>query len=371
MKKYFKILMWVVIAAIFIATFVYLFFNSQPKETNYENVGVSTNTIERTSVLTGTIEPRDEIEIKPQISGIISEINVEAGQHVNVGDVIAKIKVVPDESQLSSASSRINSAQIALDDANTRHSRNTKLYEKKLISREEYEATAVEVKKAQEELSAARDAYSIVKEGVSPNNASGSNTLVRATTTGLVLDVPVKVGASVIQANTFNDGTTIATVADMSNLIFKGTADETEVGNLKVGQDMEITIGALPDLRLNATVEYISPKSSSTTGANTFEIKAAVNVPSDVDIRAGYSANASVILARAENVMTVPENIVEFSGDSAFVWVLTDSATKAYKRTAVKTGLSDGINIELKSGIDKKSRLRGQVISDKPQNPQQ
>jgi len=371
MKKIFKILLWIVIAGIFIATFVYLFFNSRPKEVQYDTVGVTTNTIERTSVLTGTIEPRDEIAIKPQISGIISEINVEAGQHVNVGDVIAKIKVVPDESQLSSAQSRINSAGIALDDATTRHKRNTQLYEKKLISREEYEATAVEVKKAREELNAANDAYSIVKEGVSPNNASGSNTLVRATTSGLVLDVPVKVGASVIQANTFNDGTTIATVADMSNLIFKGTADETEVGNLKVGQEMEITIGALPDLKLNATVEYISPKSSSTSGANTFEIKAAVNVPSDVDIRAGYSANASVILDRAENVMTVPENVVEFAGDSAFVWVLTDTTTKTFTRTPVKTGLSDGINIELKSGVDKNVKLRGQAVSDTPQSPEQ
>lgn len=367
MKKVFKILIWVIVAIIFVATFVYLFVNSQPKEVNYETVAVETNTIERRSVLTGTIEPRDEIAIKPQISGIISEINVEAGQIIKVGDIIAKIKVVPDEAQLSSAQNRINTALIALDDAKTRHTRNTQLFEKKLISREEYEATEVEVKRAKEELSSARDAYSIVKDGVSPNNASGSNTLVRATTSGLVLDVPVKVGTSVIQANTFNDGTTIATVADMSNLIFKGTVDETEVGTLKVGQDMVITIGALPDLELNATIEYISPKSSSDSGANTFEIKAAVNVPSDVEIRAGYSANAAVILAKSENVLTVPENVVEFSGDSTFVYVLSDSITKTYTRTPVKTGLSDGINIEIKSGIDKAAKLRGNVITE-PQN---
>lgn len=370
MKKFFKILIWVIVAIVFIATFVYLFANSRPKEVNYQNVAVETNTIERRSVLTGTIEPRDEIAIKPQISGIISEINVEAGQIVKVGDIIAKIKVVPDEAQLSSAQNRINTALIALDDAKTRHARNTQLFEKKLISREEYEATGVEVKRANEELNAARDAYSIVKEGVSPNNASGSNTLVRATTSGLVLDVPVKVGTSVIQANTFNDGTTIATVADMSNLIFKGTVDETEVGTLKVGQEMVITIGARPDLELNATIEYISPKSNSTSGANTFEIKAAVNVPSDVEIRAGYSANAAVILAKAENVLTVPENVVEFSGDSTFVYVLTDSATRSYTRTPVTTGLSDGINIEIKSGIDKSARLRGNVISEQPTNMQ-
>ena len=250
MKKFFKIMMWVVIGVIIIGTFVYLYLNSQPKEDVYETVEPTTTDIVKSTVLTGTIEPRDEINVKPQISGIIVEINVEAGTMVKTGDILAKIKVVPDDSQLSSAQSRIETAKIALADAKTRHERNTTLYAKKVISREDFEATAVEVQKAQAELTAANDAYLIVRDGVSPNNATGSNTLVRATTSGLVLDVPVKVGTSVIQANTMNDGTTIATIADMSNLIFKGNVDETEVGNLSVGQEMNITVGDPPRPRV-------------------------------------------------------------------------------------------------------------------------
>ena len=365
MKRILKISMWVVVAAVFAGTFVYMWMHSRAKELTYYTVKPSTGvTVERTTVLSGTIEPRDEIEIKPQISGIVAEISVEAGQMVNAGDVIAKIKVIPDEAQLSSAKSRINAARISLSDAETRHKRNTALYENKAISREEYERTLVEVEKCREDLHSAQNDYAIVKEGVSPDNATGSNTLVRATTSGLVLDVPVKVGASVIQANTFNDGTTIATIADMSRLIFKGSVDETEVGNLSVGQPMRVTVGALPDLELDAVTEYISPKSSSTSGANTFEIKGAVNAPGNTQLRAGYSANASVTLQSVAGVMTVPEKTVEFSGDSAFVYVQTDSAKQTYRRTAVVTGLSDGINIEIKSGITADARVRADESND-------
>ena len=260
MKKFLRIFMWCVIAAIFIGTFVYLFVKSQPDKEMFELVSPTTGTIERNTVLTGKIEPRDEIEIKPQVSGIISEINVEEGDMVQTGDIIAKIKVVPDEGQLSSALSRVNTAKISLEDARVKHERNQLLYDKKVISREDFENTATALAQAKAELNAAEDAYSIVKEGVSKTNAKESNTLVRATITGLVLDVPVKVGSSVIQANTMNDGTTIATVADMNNLIFEGKVDETEVGLLSVGQPMEISIGALPDLKLDAVIELIAPK---------------------------------------------------------------------------------------------------------------
>lgn len=255
MKKFFKTFIWVLVAAIFVGTFVYLFLNSRPKETRYEIVTPSTGDIERTTILTGNIEPRDEIEIKPQVSGIISEINVEAGDMVKEGDVIARIKIIPDEGQLSSALSRIENARISMEDARAKHERNSMLLEKKVISREEYETTATAFAQAKAELNAAEDAYSIVKEGVSKTNAKESNTLVRATITGLVLDVPVKVGTSVIQTNTMNDGTTVATIADMNNLIFKGKVDETEVGLLTVNQPMEISIGALPDLHLDAVID--------------------------------------------------------------------------------------------------------------------
>lgn len=363
MKKFLRIFMWCLIAAVFVGTFVYLFINSKPQKESFEIVTPTTGNIERNTVLTGKIEPRDEIEIKPQVSGIISEINVEAGDMVKEGDVVARIKIIPDEAQLSSALSRIENAKIALTDAQQKHERNSLLYDKKVISREDFENTATTLAQAKAELNAAQDAYSIVKEGVSKTNAKESNTLVRATITGLVLDVPVKVGSSVIQANTMNDGTTVATVADMNNLIFKGKVDETEVGLLSVGQDMKIAIGALPDLQLNAVIENISPKGTETNGANTFEIKAAVNVPTGDKLRAGYSANATVTLSKVADVLTIPESVIEWAGDSTFVYVLTDTVPEQkFERTHITTGTSDGINIQVTKGLDSSSRVRGAAV---------
>lgn len=368
MNKFFRILLWSLIGVLFVGTFVYLFIQSRPKETRYEIVSPVMGDIERSTILTGTIEPRDEIEIKPQVSGIISEINVEAGDMVKEGDVVARIKIIPDEGQLSSALSRIETAKINLEDARMKHERNTLLLEKKVISREEFETTATTLAQSKAELAAAQDAYSIVKEGVSRTNAKESNTLVRATITGLVLDVPVKVGSSVIQANTMNDGTTIATVADMNNLIFKGKVDEIEVGQLTVNQPMEIAIGALPDLTLDAVIENIAPKGTETNGANTFEIKAAINVPEGRQLRAGYSANATVKINSATGVLTVPESVIEWAGDKTYVYLLTDSVKQQkFDRTEVTTGISDGINIEIKSGVTPSSRLRGAIVNDKLQ----
>ena len=363
MKKFFKVAMWVLVALIFAGTFVYLFINSQAKTDVYEIVSPETGDIERTAVLTGKIEPRDEILIKPQISGIITSINVEAGDHVNVGDVIATIKVIPEASQLSSAQSRIDQAELSLRQSAQKHERNKLLYDKQVISREEYEETESAWLQAKKELDAATDNIRVVRQGVSALNAAESNTQVRSTITGLVLDVPVKVGTSVIQSNTFNDGTTIATVADMNNLIFKGSVDETEVSSLHPGMEMKIDIGALADEHPSAVLEYISPKSTNNNGANTFEVKAALsNLPAG-GIRAGYSANATVTLDKRTKVLTIPESTVEFANDSTFVYVLQtpakDSKQQSWKRTHVVTGLSDGMKIEVKSGIDAKAKLRG------------
>lgn len=363
MKKVFRYLLWAVIVLIFIGTFVFLYQNSKTKEDVYGTLTPQRLTIQRTTVLTGKIEPRDEIEIKPQISGIISEILVEAGDVVREGDVIAKIKVIPDASQLSSAQSRVSVAEIDLADAKTKYERDKTLFGKGVVSRQDFEDSEKAWHKAAEELDAARDAYNIVREGVSRLNAKESNTLVRATITGLVLNVPVKVGSSVIQANTMNDGTTVATVADMNKLIFKGKVDETEVGHLRTGMPMDISIGALPSLAPKGVIEYISPKGDDTGGANTFEIKAALELADVSDLRAGYSANATVILERAADVLTVPEAAVTFAGDSTFVYVRTDSVPKpVFERRAISTGLSDGINIEVKEGIDSTAVLRGDKI---------
>ena len=364
MKRFFKISMWILIGIIFIGTFVFLYFNSVPEKTEYEIVQPKIGNIDKTSVLTGKIEPRDEIDIKPQISGIISEVNVEPGDMVKEGDIIAKIKVIPEASSLSSAMARVESAEISLADATAKYDRNKILYDKKIISREEFETSMTTWQQAQRELEAANDAYLIVRDGVSKYNASESNTLVRATIDGLILDVPVKVGSSVIQSNTFNDGTTVATIADMNKLIFKGKVDETEVGQLKAGMPMDITIGALPDLHPIAILEYIAPKGTEENGANTFEIKAAIALDSISQLRSGYSANASVSLSKSNNVLTLPEGVVTFSGDSTFVYLLTSDSEEMQKfeKHPVITGNSEGINIEIIEGVDTLSKVRGDLI---------
>lgn len=366
MKKFFKILLWIVVIGIFVGTFVFLFNNSKPKEVVYEIVTPEIGTIERSTVLTGKIEPRDEIEVKPQISGIITEIHIEAGDFVKEGDVIAKIKVIPDDSQLNSAQSRVDVARLSLQQTESEFQRTEYLYNKKFVSREEYEQAQTSLLKARQELESAADALQIVREGVSKLNAQQSNTLVRATITGQVLEVPVKVGSSVIQANTMNDGTTVAKIADMSNLIFKGKVDETEVGLLVPGMETLISIGALPDVSPQAVIEYIAPKSTEENGANTFEIKAAISVSPEAKLRAGYSANASVTLQKASDVLTIPEAVVEWQGDSTFVYVLSkETPVQEFSRQAIVTGISDGIRIEVKSGIEKDARLRGAVSQDK------
>ena len=366
MKRFFKIFLWIVVAMIFIGTFIFLYLNSVPEKIEYATVKPTIGNIEKTTVLTGKIEPRDEIDIKPQISGIISEVNVEPGDMVKEGDIIAKIKVIPEASSLSSAQSRVESAEIALADATSKYDRNKLLYDKKIISREEFETSETTWQQAQRELEAAKDAYMIVRDGVSKYNASESNTLVRATIDGLILDVPVKVGSSVIQSNTFNDGTTVATIADMNKLIFRGKVDETEVGQLEVGMPMAIIIGALPDLHPTAILEYIAPKGTEENGANTFEIKAAINVDSISQLRSGYSANASVSLSKARDVLIVPEGVVTFSGDSTYVFLLKDvKENQEFEKHPVKIGMSDGINIEVLEGLDTLSVVRGDIIRNK------
>lgn len=359
MKKIFKTLVWLVIAAIIIGTFTFLYKNSQPKVETYDLVSPAVVDIERSTVLTGKIEPRDEIEIKPQINGIISELCVEAGDFVRKDDIIAKIKVIPEESQLSSAQNRVEVAQLALDQAKREYDRTKSLYDKKFMSREEYEQSQTTYKQAVQELEAAEDALSIVRDGVSSLNAQSSNTLVRSTIDGQILEIPVKVGSSVIQANTMNDGTTVAKVADMGNLIFKGKVDETEVGLLRQGMATEITIGALPDARYDAAIEYIAPKSTEENGSNTFEVKAAIVLSDSTRLRAGYSANAAVILQSETQTLSVPESCVEWVGDSTFVYVLTAEKPQTFLRTPVVTGISDGVNIAVKSGIDTDVQLRG------------
>lgn len=360
MKKYFKFIVAAFVILIFIGTFVFLYVKSMPQEVVYEELTPQKMDINRTTILTGKIESRNEVNIKPQISGIITELYKEAGDVVQAGDIIAKVKVIPDMGQLSSAQSRVRLADVNLAQAEIDFQREKKLFEKKLVSADEYEKIRQTYQQAKEEKSAAIDALQVVRDGVSSNNANESSTLVRSTISGIILDIPVKVGNSVILSNNFNDGTTIATVADMGNLIFRGNVDETEVGLLSVGMSMKISIGALENLNFNAQLEYISPKAVENNGANQFEIKAAVNVPAGNKVRSGYSATAEITLKSAKNVIAIPESAVEFSNGKAFVYVVKKSdKEKEYEKREVTIGISDGINIEIKKGLTLNEKVRG------------
>lgn len=360
MKKYFKFVVLGIIALIFIGTFAFLYSKSKPKEISYETAKAEVKDLQKSTIATGKIEPRDEILIKPQISGIIDEVYKEAGEQIKKGEVIAKVKVIPELGSLNSAESRVRLAEINAKQNQTDFDRMKKLYEDKLISSEDYEKSEVILKQAKEELQAAKDNLQIVKEGITKNSASFSSTLIRSTIDGLILDVPVKAGNSVIMSNTFNDGTTIASVANMNDLIFKGKIDETEVGQIHEGMPVKITIGALQDMQFDAKLEYISPKGVEENGANQFEIKAAITVPDSVTIRSGYSANAEIVLASALKVLAIPESSLEFSGDSTFVYLLNSkSPTQKFDKRLISTGLSDGVDIEVKNGLKAGDIIRG------------
>lgn len=363
LKRILRYVLLAVVAAVFVGTFWFLYRKSQPEVETYELLDAARRDLARTTIVTGTVEPRDEVLIKPQISGIIAELYKQAGELVKKGEVIAKVKVIPEMSALSSAENRVRLAQLNLAQAETDYGRTKQLYDERLVSAEEHEKSLLALRQAREEKAAADDALQIVREGVSASNASYSTTLIRSTIDGLILDVPVKVGNSVIQSNTFNDGTTIATVADMGDLIFKGTIDETEVARLVEGMPMKIAVGALPGREFAAKLEYVAPKvATSTNSANQFEIKAAISVPAGVEIRAGYSANAEITLEERRGVVAVQEAAVEFEGDKAFVHVLKTAQPQTFERREVRTGLSDGLHIEITSGLKPGDKVRGNLV---------
>ncbi|OJV39644.1 MAG: efflux transporter periplasmic adaptor subunit [Bacteroidales bacterium 36-12] len=365
MKKFFKFFIIGVLALGVIGTFIFLWKKSQPKEVIYEIVEVNNGSIEKKTIATGKVEPRYEILIKPQLSGIISDIYKKAGDKVKEGDIIAKIKLIPDMVSLNNAEARVVRAQLVFDQTSSVFERDKKLYQEKVISKEDFEKSQLQYNNDKADLKAAQDNLSLTRDGITSDKTMLSNTLVRSTITGTILDIPVKVGNSVIQSNNFNDGTTIASVADMSDMLFVGKLDETEVGRVNQGAEMKISIGALQDVSLNAKLEYIAPKGVESGGAVLFDMKAAVHVPDDVFIRAGYSANAEIIFAKAENVIVIPESCLEFSKDTTFVHILKNTDPQEFEKKMVKTGLSDGVNIEITEGLKLEDKIRGSVVIEK------
>ena len=359
MKKgrlYALIIFVIAVVASAIYTVDFLYKKEQTAKAFYRTQTATNGDIILKTVASGSIQPRQEILIKPQVSGIVRVVHIEAGDIVKTGDVLAEVMIVPNMSALSSAENRLSRAQISLDDANRTYDRNSALFEQGVLSAMDLQRDEISLKQAKEELLSAEDNMRIVKEGVTARGGSASNTLVRSTIDGMVLDVPIKKGNSVIEANNFNDGTTIASVADMQDLTFVGKIDESEVEKLHKGMDIQLTIGAIEDEFYPASLEHISPKGVEESGAIQFEIKAAVLLEEGQFLRAGYSANAEVVLDKRTSVLTVSEMLVQYEGSNPYVEV--EIAPNTYEKRDVELGLSDGLSVEIISGITAEERIK-------------
>ncbi len=356
MKKALKILAGLIVLSIFVYTIYFLYQKSQAKPVQYETTKPFKTEIIKSTVATGSVVPRKEIMIKPKVSGIVEELYVEAGDMIKNGDLIARIKIIPDMVSLNNAQSRLNRARINFDDSKRQYERQKELLDQGVIAAAQFETYDLAYKNAVEEVEAAENNLELIKEGQTKKGGSVTNTVVTSTAEGMVLDVPVEVGFSVIESNTFNDGTTIASVADMGDMIFEGKIDETEVGKIKEGMPLILTVGAIDDATFSAILEHISPKGVEENGAIQFQIKANVQLKKDEFIRAGYSANAKVVLDRTDSVLAVPESVLQFEGDSSYVEV--ETGPQQYEKRFIKTGLSDGINVEVKSGLAMEDKIK-------------
>ena len=329
----------------------------QQAEAFYDTESPRTADIVLKTLASGSVQPRQEILIKPQVSGIVRRVLVEPGDAVKAGEVLAEVMIVPDVAALSNAESRLARAKITLDDAQLNHERNADLLTRGVVAIAEAQRTELALKQAREELYAAEDNLRIVQEGVTARGGdNSSNTLVKATVSGMVLEVPIKKGNSVIEANNFNEGTTIASVADMADLQFVGKIDESEVEKLHEGMPIRLTIGAIEGIQIPAALEHISPKGVEEGGAIQFEIKAAVILTEGQFLRAGYSATADVVLDERSQVLALSERLIQYDVNQPFVDVLVGDNT--YERRDLEVGLSDGLVTEILSGVTEKDQIK-------------
>lgn len=360
-----KLSLKIFLAAVFFGvvgwTLYYLYKKTYPPAPPYKMETPVKATITRKSVAVGSIVPRKEVDIKPRISGIVDEILVQPGDKVKEGDVLTKIKIIPNMASLRDAELRLSQAHIALEDAERNFARNKQLIQNNVISDNDFQIVEIKLKKAKEDNEAAEDNLKIIKEGIYGDSQESSNTIVRSTIDGMVLTVPITVGKSVTETNNFNEGTTLATVADMTKLVFKGKIDESDVGKLRENMDVTLSIGAMDAEKLSAMLEYISPKGIEDKGAMLFEIQAAVKLKENFFIRAGYSATAEIIIEKKENVLSISESFIQFKDGKPFVEV--EKAPGIFESREIKTGVSDGIRIEVISGLTEKDKIKAPTQS--------
>lgn len=355
MKRVLQFLLVIGILAIVAWSFLFLYKKSEKPEEVFETATPLTTSIVLKTVATGSIVPREEVEIKSRVSGIVEELYVEPGNPVKKGQRIARIKIVPDMLSLNNAQTAVNTAKINYDNAKREYERYKLLYEDSVIPETQFRSFRLDLKLSEEQLESAKSNLELIRKGASKRVGEVSN-IVYSTVAGMVLDVPVKEGGSVIESNTFNDGTSIATVADMGDMIFQGMVDESEVGKIREGMELQIKIGALEKERFKGVLEYISPKGLEDQGAIQFEVKAAVVLQEGFFIRAGYSANADIVLDRVDKVLAISESLLQFNGDSVFVEV--ETGPQQFEKRPIKVGLSDGINIEIKSGLSESDKIK-------------
>ncbi|MAU54374.1 MAG: efflux RND transporter periplasmic adaptor subunit [Flavobacteriaceae bacterium] len=323
----------------------------------YDTQTLITATIEDKIVATGKVLPEDEVNIVPQIAGIIQEILVEEGDELSAGDLIARIKVVPNEQTLNSAEGRVKSAQIVLKNSKIEFERNKALFSKEIISEQDFNSVTLRYNQDMQNLSNAKSDLQIIKLG-SSGGSTITNTNVRATVSGTILEIPVKEGDQVIQANTFNAGTTIATIADLDKMIFEGQVDEGEVGKLSVDMPLIITLGAIEGKEYEAKLKLISPKGTEVGGAIQFKIEGEVYLDDEYVIRAGYSANASIVSERKVDVIAISEALLQYDSKTKKPYVEIETSNQKFKRQDVKLGISDGVNAELISGVSKTDKIK-------------
>ncbi len=355
MKRFFIVFIVIIFVALFIGTGYYLYQKSAEPSVIYETEKPFQTDIVKKTIATGSIMPRKEIALKSQVSGVVNNMYIEEGQIVDVGDLVARIKIIPNVVQLNNAEAAVETAIINFENAERQLNRQKELYVQKIISDFEYDQFKLDYNLRRQELEAAKNNLELVREGSSKNSNNVSN-LVRSTVNGMVLDIPVKQGSFIIESNTFNEGTTIASVADMNEMIFEGRIDEAEVGRIREGMPLILSVGAIENQEFDATLEFISPKGEEDQGAIKFDIKAAINLKDSVFLRAGYSATADIVLDKRDSVLAVKESNLIFENDKVFVEIAKGDQT--FEKKEIQTGLSDGINIEVIAGLDSTTTIK-------------
>ena len=360
MKNLLRIVLIILLTGLFAWTLFYLNQKSKQKPITYSVIKASYQNIIKKTVATGKVQPENEIEIKPNVSGIIDQLYVEPGDRVNIGDLIARIKIIPNVASLNNAKNRLNQAKISLGNSKRQLDRTTKLFRDKVISQQQFEQDELAYQRAKQELEAAQNSLQIIEKGSASKLGKSNNTLIKSTIAGMVLDVPVEKGNSVIEANNFNPGTTIAFIADMGEMIFDGKVDESEVGKLKIGMNILLNIGAIQNETFKGNLKYIAPKGLLDQGAVQFQVKASIEQKKKLFIRSGYSANADIVLEKKDNILAIPERILHFEGEKIYVFV--ETSEQNFEKREIQLGLSDGIKVEVVSGIDDQTKLRANPI---------